>query len=158
MELKINLIPDGVDDEGQPLFTSIEDAIVDDIRDKIISGVNKSIERITSEQVMKAAVAYSETKVKEIIDGLIDKPLAQTNQYGEHKGATITITELIIKKVNKYLGSSVNSYGQPSYDGKSPIHQIIEKIATDVLTKQVVEQTKEIRSKLILQIAEKLAK
>ena len=158
MELKVTLIPDALDEEGQPIFSSIESAIVDDIQHKIKAGVDKAVERITTEHVTKMAFAYSEKRVAEIIDGIIQKPIVQTSPYGERKGESLTLTEIIVEKVNKYLGSKVDHYGNTSYDGKSPVSAIIEKIATEVLTRQVVEQTKEIRSKLILQIAEKLAK
>ena len=158
MELKVTLIPDSLDEEGQPVFSSIESAIVEDIQHKIKLGVDKAVERISAEHVTAAALAYSTKRVAEIIDDIAQKPIVLTSPYGEYKGVPTTLTEIIVEKVNKYLGSTVDHYGNLSYNGKSPVSAIIEKIATDVLTKQIVEQTKEIRNKLILQIAEKLAK
>lgn len=158
MELKVSIIPDAIDEDGLPVFTSIQEAIVNSITEQTKTLAEKLAKQLVQSKIASMIDDYATNRVEQEVDRVLAGPIPQTSKYGEPKSEPTTITEIIVAAVQKYLGAKVNSRGEVSYDGKnSPISLVVETVAKDVLSKEVIEQTKEIRAELIRSIAEKLS-
>lgn len=100
MEIKVNIIPDAVDEEGRPIFSSIEDAIIASMRSRIEALAEKVATRLAESAVKTSLDDYVGTRVKNVVDDLLSKPIVKTSPYGEKKGEPTTLTELVVEAIN----------------------------------------------------------
>lgn len=157
MKVQVDIIPDQVDEDGQPIYSSVEDAIVEELKEQIAEKARAVVDRIVADKVAKQIEDYALPLVAAKVDAILAGPIERTDPYGNKKLPPTTITEMVVKGVNDYLGIKLDDYGRQSWDGKdTPVSYHIKQIATKVLNDEIVKQTADLRTKLIQEIATKL--
>lgn len=102
----------------------IDDWSEDNFSERVVAKIVQNIQSDVQKQVHDRARKVIDDTLKEraqtIIDEYLSKPIPTTNQYGEYKGKTQTLTEMFVETSSKYLQEKVNKNGNsPGYNDPS---------------------------------------
>ena len=87
------------------------------------------------EAAYKRAVATIEERVDAAIRDVCDAPFIPTNQWGERKGAPLTLREMVAKTATDWFGEKVDSNGS-----RSSYHSDNAKPRAEWLARKAVEE------------------
>lgn len=135
--------------------------IIDLVADKLAGRIEKPVREAVAEAVKQRALA----KVDELIDNVMDGTVPTTNAFGETKAPDQTLREFMVKAMTDRLNSHVDSSGRRGdrgYGAKSYLEWHVDKIAGEVLDRQMNSQLSEasrkIKEKASALVAAKVAK
>ena len=96
------------EDEDGNVFSKKDDRVYNELR--------REVQKIVTDTIRSTVAA----RVPAVVDEVIHAPFVPTNAYGEHKGAPITIRELIADTAKAWLLEKVDSNGATNgYSDKS---------------------------------------
>jgi hypothetical protein len=157
MKIEVNVVPDSLDEDGNPIFSSIEDGIAGKIRGNILARCNKIADGIVT-QVVKDSI---EPKIGAILTEFFQKPLQQTDMYGNKKGESTSLVELVLKDASEYINQTVNEKGErncySSEKKMSRLEWVSLKAATDIVNASIKKQIDSIRESIALDAGKKVA-
>jgi hypothetical protein len=157
MKVEVNVIPDSLDEDGNPVFSSIEDGIAGEIRGNILARCNKIADGIVT-QVVKDSI---EPKIGAILTEFFQKPLQQTDMYGNKKGESTSLVELVLKDASEYLNQTVNEKGERNcYSSEKKMSRLewtSLKAATDIVNASIKKQIESLRESIALDAGKKVA-
>lgn len=157
MKVQVELVPDGVDEDGQPIFSTIEDSFANQAEAYMRDCIAKKVDALIKDKVNDEVIASIREQAREKVLEVLDKPIVPTSKYGEQKGEPITILELVAEHVKhaieKPQGSSA-SYGE---ERMTIIQSVCRKAASEMVTAEVKKQVDEIKVEIQRQVCEKIA-
>lgn len=107
MKIELNLTPDEVDEDGEPVLVNIEAAVASAVADRVTPAIKKHIlDKIETEIAAKVGV-----HVAGWVETAITKPVQRTNAYGHPVGEPVSFEELVVGIAQKYLTTKVDTYG-----------------------------------------------
>lgn len=133
----------GFDEEGNPQ-ADVQQEIITGVIHRIAGHIEDSIRKSVELQFQKTIAE----KLASSIEDYLAKPIHKTNEYGEKKGESKTLVEIIAEGGAKYLAESVNDRGtRPDYsDTPIPRAEFISRqMAAEVLGKElrpIIEKAK----------------
>lgn len=108
MELKITCVPDGVDEDGNPVVTRIDDLIADRALSLVEARINKRVdEYINKDALAGAALRLMQERVQQMLPQMM---VHKSNQYGYASGQLMTLEEFIKQEVASRITTS-DSWG-----------------------------------------------
>lgn len=92
------------------------DAIVRAASERIVEGTQRDLRAA----VAKSAQEQIDAQVGAVVSGVLDGMIQPTNEWGEAKGAPMSLREMVGKTARDYLGTKVNKEGvASSYDANT---------------------------------------
>ena len=119
---------------------SLFDAIVRQSSHDIVERLHQSLDR----EVRLAVHHAIEQQVGTIVSTALDGQLQPTNEWGEPKGAPVTLRDMIVGKAANYLGAKVDKEGREStYNAdRTRVEFVVAKQVEAVFTYQMQKEVK----------------
>lgn len=107
---------------AREMFDAIVRAASEDIVLECSRDLRSAIAKSVQEQV--------EAQVGAVVSGVLDGSIQPTNEWGEAKGAPMSLREMVGKVARDYLGTKVNKEGKPdTYHADTPrITYIVQQV------------------------------
>jgi hypothetical protein len=154
MELKVSIMPDGYDDNGEPIFTSVSEAIAS----QAMESVRRTVERDTTQLVRDELKSIVHERLTQIINRVIEATTQPTSAFGEPKGEPVTLREMIERSARSFYAEKVDHRGSPDRYGKvTRIQWAIQDMASSIYTEHFKAETAKIKKQVSEALAAKIA-
>ena len=141
MDILLSLVPDGLDEDGEPVFETLDTAIAQ----AALTACQRCVDREMEKAVKKAIGNGIHVRVDAAVEKAMTKPFQLTDSYGNPRGEATTFAEQIMEEARQWFTAKVNAYGEIRYDGKSRVAQAAMKTCEKELDALVTEQKQELR-------------
>lgn len=151
MKIEVTLVPDGTDADGEPQFSSLEEAM----ESAAVGAVEKHIDHAIKIAVRKAVEPAVGAKVDAAIDTIVSAPFQQTDAYGSLKGPEVTFTELLVSKAVSWLSEKVSENGCPERGdrGRTRMEWAAARMCKDEFARATNEQQAKLKALCLEQVS-----
>jgi hypothetical protein len=136
------------DTEGQTLGALVADKVAKSIREsQAWPELKKRVAAMRDEEIRARIVPQIERAMAE--------PIQMTNEYGQPRGDSTTLTELILKEVKDYLARRADT----SYrsDGQTVVQKMVADAVDKTIRKELGEVIAEEKAKVVAAVRAKAA-
>lgn len=107
MKIELDLTSDKVDEDGEPILLSIEEAAIAAVTDRITA----SIEEHVKAKVEAELFASVSSRISSWVEAALLRPVQQTDNFGHPIGKPQSFEEYVEITTRKHLGEVVNAAG-----------------------------------------------
>ena len=156
MEVKVKLVPSGVDEDGEDQFLELDEAIIATLTPLLREAVAKKTNAVSNE-VIKAVV---EERVAVLSVEAFAGAFQATDSWGKSKGEAKSLPEIVSGKVMEYLQTRVDQHGRPGYGSDKPTRcdWMVRGAIQAAIDGEIGKQLGTLRAEFAERIAAKLAK
>lgn len=156
MKIEITLIPDGVDEDGEPMFVKLDEAIA-----QAADGhIKARVEKLVAGKIVEQMVELIRDRIDPLIEAAFANPIQRMTEYGTALGDPVTLPELVMEVASGYCQERVDNGGRPStYQGSVPrLEQFARRAAEAVCKEQMDKHAQALRDHFASVVAEQIAK
>lgn len=156
MKIEVTLVPDGVDEDGEPMFVKLDEAIA-----QAADGhIKARVEKLVAGKIVEQMVELIRDRIDPLVEEAFLKPIQRTSEWGTAIGEPVTLTELVMDVAKGYCQERVGSDGRPStYTGSVPrLEQFARTAAEAVCKEQMDKHVKALRDQFASVVADQVAK